>query len=98
MPTTRRRVTFTGYVQGVGFRYTATSLARDYPVVGYVKNLTDGRVELLVEGTVEVVEAFLDDVAAAFADNITGTSSETVPTDSQAAGAVEKLTRFAIRS
>ena len=39
-----------GYVQGVGFRYTAIRQARNLGITGWVKNLHDGRVELLLEG------------------------------------------------
>ncbi len=55
----RREVYYSGRVQGVGFRYTARSLAARFPVAGYVKNLPDGRVELVVEGTPEETGAFL---------------------------------------
>lgn len=44
-------VYFTGHVQGVGFRYTALEVAREFEVAGYVTNLLDGRVQLEVEGT-----------------------------------------------
>ncbi len=46
----RRRVRFSGRVQGVGFRFTCHSLARAYEVAGYVRNLPDGDVELVAEG------------------------------------------------
>jgi acylphosphatase len=46
----RQTVHFRGHVQGVGFRATVRSLARNYAVQGYVKNLPDGRVELVMEG------------------------------------------------
>jgi acylphosphatase len=52
-------VHYSGNVQGVGFRATAVMIARDYPVVGWVKNLSDGRVQLLVEGPADGVEKFL---------------------------------------
>jgi acylphosphatase len=52
-------VHYSGNVQGVGFRATAVMIARDYPVVGWVKNLADGRVQLLVEGPPEAIEKFL---------------------------------------
>jgi acylphosphatase len=55
-------VHYTGNVQGVGFRATASHIARRYPVSGYVRNLPDGRVELLVEGSATIVEAFLLDI------------------------------------
>jgi acylphosphatase len=50
---------FTGRVQGVGFRYTALQVAREYEVAGFVCNLPDGRVHLEAEGRPEEVEAFL---------------------------------------
>lgn len=59
MATERSRSLYSGRVQGVGFRYTAQRLAEGFPVVGFVRNLPDGRVELVAEGEPEVVEAFL---------------------------------------
>jgi len=49
---------FSGTVQGIGFRYTAERLARQFSVAGYVKNLPDGRVELVAEGDGAEIEAF----------------------------------------
>ena len=46
----RATVQYSGDVQGVGFRYTAVTIARGYNVSGYVQNLSDGRVRLVVEG------------------------------------------------
>lgn len=46
----RRRILYSGSVQGVGFRWTASAALRGVPVTGYVRNLSDGRVELLLEG------------------------------------------------
>ena len=59
MPRVRRRILFSGRVQGVGFRFTCQSLARNVEVAGYVRNLPDGRVELLVEGEGSEIDAFL---------------------------------------
>ena len=47
---TRLHVFFSGTVQGVGFRYTACNIARRYKVTGFVRNSSDGRVELVAEG------------------------------------------------
>ena len=55
-------VYYAGLVQGVGFRATAVSIARRYPVRGWVRNLADGRVELLADGTEETIETFLADI------------------------------------
>lgn len=52
-------VIYHGRVQGVGFRWTARSTAADFAVVGYVRNLPDGTVELLAEGEEREVKAFL---------------------------------------
>jgi acylphosphatase len=54
-----KRVVFEGRVQGVGFRFTARELARDFAVCGFVRNLADGTVELIAEGEPEEVSAFL---------------------------------------
>lgn len=50
MPLERRQILYSGRVQGVGFRWRTESVLRGLPVVGYVKNLPDGRVELVLEG------------------------------------------------
>ena len=56
--TVRRTLYFSGTVQGVGFRYTAEATAARFDVVGYVRNLRDGRVELVAEGTKDEVDRF----------------------------------------
>jgi acylphosphatase len=61
-PTQRRRVTFEGRVQGVGFRATARSLARPHPVTGWVRNEPDGSVLIEVQGEGAAIDAFLADV------------------------------------
>jgi acylphosphatase len=54
----RLHVFYSGNVQGVGFRYTAKSLARGFEVTGLVRNLLDGRVELIAEGGRDELSAF----------------------------------------
>lgn len=54
-----RKIFFSGNVQGVGFRWTARSVASGYKIYGYVKNLSDGRVELFCEGERKELNNFL---------------------------------------
>jgi acylphosphatase len=72
----RRTVFFSGRVQGVGFRYTAQSLARKRPVSGYVKNLSDGRVEAVVEGERTEVDRFIAEISREMAGYIRDTASQ----------------------
>jgi acylphosphatase len=69
-------VRYSGNVQGVGFRATAVMIARDHPVVGYVKNLSDGRVELLAEGSQDDVEKFLKAIRDHWKDDISEVEAE----------------------
>ncbi len=68
----RREVYYSGRVQGVGFRYTARSIARQFAVTGYVKNLPDGGVEIVVEGRAEEVRAMLRAIQAEMGRYIRG--------------------------
>ena len=49
---------YSGRVQGVGFRYTAKTVATGFDVTGTIRNLPDGRVELCAEGQREELDAF----------------------------------------
>jgi acylphosphatase len=55
----RAQVFYSGRVQGVGFRYIAREIACGYEVTGFIRNLSDGRVELIAEGNEEEARAFL---------------------------------------
>ena len=52
------KIFYSGHVQGIGFRYTAKTVATGFEVNGTVRNLPDGRVELIAEGSREELEAF----------------------------------------
>lgn len=56
------RVVYSGTVQGVGFRYVVQRYASDLKLVGWVKNLRDGRVEILLEGKKNLIEQLLEGV------------------------------------
>ena len=72
----RLRLVYHGRVQGVGFRYTTDRIARGYPVIGSVRNQSDGTVELIVAGDSSQVRAFLTAVADAFDGNIADAEEE----------------------
>jgi acylphosphatase len=55
-----KRVLYEGCVQGVGFRFSAKEVAEGFDVVGWVKNLPDGRVQLEVQGQSSEVDSFLE--------------------------------------
>ena len=52
----RVRVIASGLVQGVFYRATCASLARERDLGGYVRNLPDGRVEAAFEGSDRAVD------------------------------------------
>lgn len=54
----RRSYLVTGRVQGVGFRYFVWREGRRIGVLGWVRNLADGRVEALAEGSSLQLEDF----------------------------------------
>ncbi len=63
------QIFYSGSVQGVGFRYTVKSVATGFEVAGYVRNLSDGRVELVAEGVQAELEAFRQAVRDAGLDH-----------------------------
>ena len=75
----RRRVHFSGHVQGVGFRYTTVSVARRHAVTGYVQNISDGRVVVVAEGEGAELDRFLADLNETMQEYIRSTDSETNP-------------------
>ncbi len=68
----RRRVTFSGRVQNVGFRATAASLASNFQITGFVQNLPDRTVKLEVQGPPSEIEAFLTTLRQRMSPNLTG--------------------------
>jgi len=59
---TAKKIIFSGRVQGVGFRYATKQLALGFDVIGWVKNLKDGTVELQLMGEAEEVTEFLEEL------------------------------------
>jgi acylphosphatase len=57
-----RKFLIGGLVQGVGFRFFTQRAAARHQVLGYVRNLPNGRVEAFAEGNENAVEAFKHDL------------------------------------
>ncbi len=56
----RLHLIFYGKVQGVGFRYSATMLANGLGLTGWVRNLSDGTVEMQVQGSTQLIDKLVD--------------------------------------
>jgi len=46
-------------VQGVGFRYRAYHSANNYGITGWIKNCSDGSVEMEVQGTEKDIDEMI---------------------------------------
>jgi acylphosphatase len=55
----RAGIIVTGIVQGVYFRYNTRKKAYDFGLKGWVRNLSDGTVEIVCEGEKERIEQFV---------------------------------------
>jgi acylphosphatase len=60
MTKTRAHVFVSGRVQGVFFRQNIKRQAQNHGVVGWARNLEDGRVEAVFEGEEAAVKALVD--------------------------------------
>jgi len=54
------QVFYEGHVQGVGFRYSVKQIAKGFDVVGWIRNLPDGRVELQASAEPAELSAFIE--------------------------------------
>ena len=76
MEQTAKHVIFRGRVQGVGFRYTARQIARQYRVAGFVRNLPDGAVEMFIQGPPQEIDNCLQDLQSEFEGYLDDTQVE----------------------
>lgn len=56
------RIVVSGLVQGVGYRYFVMRAARSLGIVGYVKNLHNGNVEIIAEGETGPLNQLIEEV------------------------------------
>ncbi len=90
MSKVRQEVHFRGRVQGVGFRWTVQRIANHFEVVGYVRNMPDGRVQLVAEGDEEELERFVGAIEAEMNRHIADVSVMKM-------AAIDEFSRFEIR-
>lgn len=60
----RKRILFYGRVQGVGFRYSSYTEANLMGLTGWVRNLSDGTVEMEVQGTKEKIQQLIENISS----------------------------------
>ncbi len=87
---TRKRFSFSGYVQGVGFRWRARRAAEAAGVTGWVRNETDGSVTMELQGRIEAIEQVLDTIERGLYIQIAGMDVRTIsPQDGERGFAVK---------
>ena len=77
----RYRLNFKGFVQGVGFRWTARNAANMYRLTGYVRNEYDGSVTCEVQGTDEEIDRFIATIRSGRFIDITDIDRRELPVD-----------------
>lgn len=75
----RAHIFYSGRVQGVGFRFTVQRYAQDLGLLGWVKNLPDGRVEILAEGDREKITQLCQNLEKYFQGHIKDRNIDFVP-------------------
>jgi acylphosphatase len=77
--TIRRRLVFTGDVQGVGFRWRARHAAQAVGATGWVRNERDGSVTMELQGSEEQLERVLETLGRGLYIRIERIETERVP-------------------
>lgn len=83
MEVIRKRYTFTGWVQGVGFRYSAKYLAERMDITGWVKNEWDGSVVMEAQGSAPALSEFVDRLTGRRFVRVEDIRQEDVPVESE---------------
>ncbi|MBQ6420712.1 MAG: acylphosphatase [Clostridia bacterium] len=86
----RKAFRFTGWVQGVGFRWRAKNAAEHFGVTGWVRNEYDGSVRMELQGAEEQIDGVILAVSAGRYVQIEDMRVRTVP-------AVEHERGFTVR-
>lgn len=82
----RRRIEFSGRVQGVGFRATARDAASGHAVTGWVRNEHAGTVMMEVQGEAPSIDMYLADLRGRLRRLIAYEDTAIIPADPQERG------------
>ncbi len=83
MSSEQREFNYCGHVQGVGFRYTTRAVADRLAVTGFVRNLSDGRVQLVAEGDSRQLDLLEKQIAERMSGHISETTRDVRPATGQ---------------
>jgi acylphosphatase len=75
----RKRLTFYGIVQGVGFRWRAKMAASDLGLTGWVENCRDGSVRMEVQGSHHAITRMILALKSARYIEIDSIQNESIP-------------------
>jgi len=79
----RCHITFTGYVQGVGFRYRARHAANLYGCTGWVRNEWDGSVTMEIQGDPKDIDRVIQAIRAGRYVEIDRMDSREIPLEDE---------------
>lgn len=75
----RKRIVFSGWVQGVGFRYRARRAADLLGATGWVRNEYDGSVTMEIQGTEEQIDGVIQAIGRGRYVKIENMDVRTIP-------------------
>ena len=82
----RKTVTFSGRVQGVGFRYHTYRKSASFDVVGTVQNQPDGTVKMVVEGEGSELDRMIEDISESSPGRISNVDVRTTTAEKNFSG------------
>lgn len=82
----RKRITFYGSVQGVGFRYRACYAAEMFGCTGYVHNEWDGSVTMEIQGEEDNIDQVILAIERGSYIRIENMDVKTLPVDEEERG------------
>ena len=80
-PILRKHMVFSGWVQGVGFRWRAKQAARAVGATGWVRNEYDGSVTMELQGTQDQIDAVILALQRGSYIRIEGFEARSIPVD-----------------